>query len=193
MWGFRTADYVKLPNMKSHGAAVACLFLLALFGFSAGRNVLGCGEKYFVTVDGTRYLRVNAPGDEAILIYNNPDSEVAKLFAGVAVDDTLRKTGFRPTIVTSKTDFDKALVRGGFGLIIAGIADAQALLSSSTGADLRGVLPVVYKATGAQIKQAKAQYPVVLKAPVKSEAFLDVIEDALAHRPKVPVKLARAH
>jgi hypothetical protein len=53
------------------------------------------------------------------------------------------------------------------------------------------LLPVVDAATRDQIKQIKAQYPVVLKATTsKSEPLLDVIFDAYSHRPKPKIQLA---
>jgi hypothetical protein len=47
------------------------------------------------------------------------------------------------------------------------------------------VLPVVYNATGTEIAQAKKDYQRVLKGPIKSQAFLEAIDDALALRDKL--------
>ena len=45
------------------------------------------------------------------------------------------------------------------------------------------VLPVVFNATKAELAAAKKQHPHALKGPVKSQALVDAIDDALADKP----------
>jgi hypothetical protein len=54
------------------------------------------------------------------------------------------------------------------------------------------VLPIIVNATVAEMKQAKKQYPVVLKAPTKSQTFLAVIDEALANQPKDQAKVSKS-
>ena len=89
--------------------------LLLLSGIVAGRGLLACGDKYFVTVQGTRYLLASMTSDSNILIYNRPGSEVTKLFAGIPVEKTLTKTGFLTTVVTNESDLKSELAKGGSG------------------------------------------------------------------------------
>lgn len=170
---------------------VGCALLL-LSSIFAGRGLLACGDKYFVTVQGTRYLLASMTSDSNILIYNRPGSEMSKLFASVPVEKTLTKTGFLTTVVTNESDLKSELAKGGWAIIMVGAADAEKMRSGMP-ADIRpAVLPVVDNATAVEIKQIKAQYPVVLKATTsKSEPLLGVIFDAYSHRPKPKVQLAR--
>jgi hypothetical protein len=98
------------------------------------------------------------------------------------VNATLTRVGYRPTLVGTASEFEAMLSRGGWDLVLVGMADAQAV--SRRLKDDAGVLPVVL--TSEDLKQTKKQYPVVLKGPTKSEAFLATIADALAARPKGP-------
>jgi hypothetical protein len=77
------------------------------------------------------------------------------------------------------------LSRGGWDLVLVGMADAQAV--SQRVKSYAVVLPVVL--TAEDLKQTRKQFPVVLKGPAKREAFLEVISDALASRPKPKAKV----
>jgi hypothetical protein len=157
--------------------------LVLLMGISSVNILLACGDKFLVSSRGTRYQQAPAVRKPAaILIYTNPASEVPKALASVPVDATLRSVGYRPTTVGTPAEFEKALSQGGWDLILVGLADAEAV--SKRVQSNAGVLPVVVNATAAEMKQTKKQYPVVLKAPTKSQTFLAVIDEALAYRPK---------
>ena len=140
--------------------------------------VLACGDKFLVASRGTRYQRAPvARGSASILIYDSPTSELSKGLAGIAVDATLRKVGYQPTIVETPDEFDRALARGGWNLVLVGNADAQAVAQRVKNL---GVLPVAYKPTHDQLKQAKKMFPVVLQGPTKSDDLVAAVDDALA-------------
>lgn len=169
-------------NMKAW-AILAGVVLLA--GLGSIDLLLGCGDKFLVSSRGTRYQRAPvAYGPAAILIYTNPASEVPRALASVSVAGTLSRAGYRPTLAENAAEFETMLSRGGWDLVLVGMADAQAV--SQRVKSSAGVLPVVL--TAADLKQTRKQYPVVLKGPTKSEAFLEVIADALASRPKPKAK-----
>jgi hypothetical protein len=76
------------------------LAAMLLAGIVPGSNVLGCGDKFLVFSRGTRYQRAPVSREpSAILIYLDPLSDVSRGLAGVPVDATLRKAGYRPTMV----------------------------------------------------------------------------------------------
>jgi hypothetical protein len=151
---------------------------------------LACGDKFLVSSRGTRYQRAPIPRDPAvILIYANPASEITKALAGVPVDATLRKAGYRPTMVESSADLDRALSHGGWDLVVAGLGDAQALNQRSK---TLGVLPVILNATSAELKETRKVFPVILRAPAKSQTLLDAVDDALASRAKSRQKAVKA-
>src|SRR6266852_4500631 len=151
--------------------------VLLLTGISSVNILLACGDKFLVSSRWTRYQQAPAVRKPAaILIYTNPASEVPKALAGVPVDATLRSVGYRPTIVGTPAEFEKALGQGGWDLILVGVADAEAV--SKRVHSNAGVLPVVVNATAAEMKQTRQQYPVVLNAPTKSRTFLAVVDEA---------------
>jgi hypothetical protein len=171
---------------------VGCGLLFLSIVLVAG-GLLACGDKYFVTIQGTRYLRSSVTSDSNILIYNSPKSEISRLFASVSVEKILTRTGFVTTVVTNEDDFQIELAKQGWAIVMVGAADAQRLQAQMTADGRKALLPVVYNATRDQLKQLKDdKFSVLLKATTsQSEPFLDVIFDAYGHRPKPKVELAR--
>lgn len=166
-----------------HKLLVAALLVLSV----AGTDLLACGDKFLVVSRGTRFQRaaiVRQPAN--ILVYANPSSTLPKALEKAEVDETLRKAGYRPTSVSDPRELDQALRKGGWDLVVADLADGTVVRGRLQGGGKAPmVLPVVYRATGSEIAQAKKDYPRVLKGPVKSQAFLEAIDDALALREKL--------
>jgi hypothetical protein len=172
---------------KALGAASLAL----LMGIGSVNILLACGDKFLVTSRGTRYQQAPAVRKPAaILIYTNPASEVTKALASVPVDATLRSVGYRPTVVGTPAEFEKALSQGGWDLILVGLADAEAARKRVQ--SNAGVVPVVVNATAAEMKQTRQQYPFVLSAPTKSRTFLAVVDEALAYRSKDQAKARKS-
>jgi hypothetical protein len=113
---------------------------------------------------------------------------LARGLAGVSVDDTLRKAGYQPTTVSSPADFESALTRGGWDLVILGLNDASVVAKRLSG-NAPMLLPVALNATDHELKQAKTEYPVILKGPAKKDSFLTAVDQALAHRTKKTASL----
>jgi hypothetical protein len=159
-------------------------FLMLLIGFTSTNLLFACGDKFLISSRGTRYQKAPIKREpHAILIWVNPASEVATGLQDVDVDETLRKVGYQPTSVATAAEFDSALIRGGWDLVIVGIADAQAL-TDRLHSNAPTLLPVALNATDSQMKQAKVQYDVVLRGHVKRAAFLSAVDEALARRSK---------
>ena len=152
--------------------------------------VLGCGDKFLVASRNTRYQRAPVSrGPASILIYESPASEISKGLAGIPVDATLRKVGYRPTIVETADEFDRALARGGWNLVLVGNADAEAVAQRVKNL---GVLPVAYKPTRDQLKQSRKLFPVVLQGPAKGDDLVAAVDDALASLNKLHQKSGKA-
>ena len=166
--------------MKTRFVAAA---LLLLAGIGSSQPLLACGEKFLMGSRGTRFQRA-APARRpaAILVYANPAMNVPKALANVPFDATLRKAGYRPTVVSSADAFDSALGRGGWDLVLVDVAESKAVSSRAQGVNAPVILPIMFKATGDELSAAKKQYRVVLKAPTKNQSFLDAVDDALAVR-----------
>ena len=162
--------------------------VLLLGVVAAGEPLFACGEKYRVGIRPTRFLRPPVARSAAsILIYANPG--LSKALAGVQVDQTLRKAGYKPTSVTSPTDFQAALGRGGWDLVLLDVSDSDAAIARSPVANAPVVLPVVFNASKAELAAAKKQHPHALKGPVKSQSLVDAIDDALADKPPTQSKI----
>jgi hypothetical protein len=155
--------------------------LLAAALTSARTGVIACGDKFLVVSRGTRFDRAAPLRDASILIYANPATALAKDFAQIPLESTLRKAGYSPTIVTDAQGLDRALAKGDWALVLMDAKDVQDVRSRMRGSAT--LLPVLHDPTSDAFKQAKKQYHHVLKSPAKSRVFLDAIDEALAAKP----------
>jgi len=162
--------------------------VLLLVGIGVTEPLLACGEKFLMRSRGTRFQRAAlARTSASILIYANPALNLPKALANVPVDATLRKAGYRPTTVTSQQEFDSAMGRGGWDLVLIDVAD-RSVINRAPNSSAPIVLPVVFNGTSAELAAVKKQYQHILKAPTKNQSFLDAIDDALALKPPTPGK-----
>jgi CheY-like chemotaxis protein len=167
---------------------VVTVLLLGMLG--AGEPLLACGEKFRMASRLTRFqqpprVRVAA----SILIYANPALNLPKALAGVPVDATLRKVGYRPTTVTNPKEFQTVLDRGGWDLVLLDVGDSSAAIARSPVANPPVVLPVAFNPSKAELAAAKKQHPHVLKGPVKSQSLVEAIDEALAEKPPTQSKI----
>jgi hypothetical protein len=162
--------------------------LLIATGAATGGDLLACGDKFLIVSRGTRFQRAALRTSASILVVADPASNLPKALANVPVDATLRKAGYTPTTVTNAADLEAALARGGWDLVLVDVAASQAITGRTRGAAAPMILPVVYNASGADLAQAKKQYPLVLKSPTKNQAFLDTIDEAIALKTKPQAK-----
>ncbi len=173
--------------MKLRAPALA---LLLISGTAICGDLLACGDKFLVVGRGTRFRRASIPrSPAAILVYANPASNLPVALANVPVEATLSKAGYRPTTVSSAEEFDRALRRGGWDLVLVDVAEGRDLNGRVPADNAPAVLPVVYNPTRMEWKQARRQYPAVLRSPTKTQAFLDTVDEALSlRRPKPGIK-----
>ena len=157
------------------------LIVLALWGLGASTDLFACGNKFLVASRGTRFGRVAVARQEAtILVYANPASTMPKAMGDVLVELVLLQAGYLPTRVTDPEELDQALRQGGWDLVLADLDDSAALRRRLQGDGEPMVLPVLYKPTRSDLAQAKKDYGRALKAPFKSQRFLEAIDDAVA-------------
>ena len=155
---------------------------------AAGEPLFACGEKYRVGTRLTRFLQPpRARPAASILIYANP--ALSKALAGAPVDQVLRKAGYKPTSVASPKEFQAALDRGGWDLVLLDVGDSGAAIARSPVANAPVVLPVIFNASKAELSAARKQHPHALKGPVKSQSLVDAIDDALAGKPPTQSKI----
>jgi CheY-like chemotaxis protein len=153
----------------------------------ASQGLLACGDKFLVASRGTRFQRADiARAPARILIYANPASALPKALEKAVVDSTLRKAGYRPTSVTDPGELEQALRQGGWDLVVTDLSDGTALRARLQGpGSAPMIVPVLHGATGTELALARKDYMRVIKGPIKSQAFLEAIDDALALREKL--------
>ena len=173
--------------MKTRLVALTVLLFCAT---GLGEPLLACGEKFRMSNRPTRLLRAPVARTPAsILIYANPALNLPRALAGVPVDDTLRRAGYRPTTVASSKEFQTALDRGGWDLVLLDVADSSAAIARSPAVNPPVVLPVVFNASKAELASAKKQHPHALKGPVKSQSLVEAIDDALSDKAQTQNKI----
>jgi hypothetical protein len=157
--------------------------LFVLTGIGPTTDLLACGDKFLVISRGTRYQRARIAGRQAaVLVYVNPGSSLGKALVNVPVDESLKKAGYRGASVANTADLGRAISQGGWDLVIADLADSPEVrgqLAQGTAAPM--VLPIAFNPTKATFAQAKKDYARVIKGPIKSQAFLDALDDAVAY------------
>jgi DNA-binding NtrC family response regulator len=172
--------------MKKRLLAVGVLVSCAAAG---GADLLACGDKFLVVSRGTRFQRAATARQPAnILVYANQASTLSTTLEKAKFDATLRKAGYRPTSVAGPNELEQALRQGGWDLVVADLADSTIVRGQLQGDRAPMVLPIVLNATGSEMAQAKKDYQRVLKGPIKSQALLEAIDDALALREKLRSK-----
>lgn len=158
--------------------------ILIAAGLFTSVDLSACGEKFLILSRGSRYQRASiARMSASILVYENPGSNITRALANVPVESVLRKAGYKPTVVSSVNEFESALSRGGWDLVVLDLAEGPRLISRMRG-NGPAVLPVAYNPSGSDLAAARKQFSRVLKSPAKSQAFLDAVDDAIAERLK---------
>jgi len=152
--------------------------LVLIYGLGSANLLSACGDKFVSVGRGTRLQQAPRGRQESILIYTNPASDVPTALARVSIEAALHGAGYRPKAVATEAEFERELSQGKWDLVLVGLTDAEAV--SKRGEKKFGILPVVLKATSAELKQTQKQYAVVLTKPSTNDAFVRVIYDALS-------------
>jgi len=162
------------------------LIVLALWGAGGVTDLLACGNKFLVPSRGTRFGQVAVARQEAaILVYANPKSTMEKAMGEVPVEMVLLQAGYLPTRVSDPEALDQALQQGDWDLVLADLDDSATLRWQLEGDDAPMIVPVLYEPTKSDMAQAKKDYGRAIKAPLKSQRFLETIDDAVAMRGQV--------
>ena len=164
--------------MKMKAFVVA---LLMLSGIGATTDLFACGAKFLMANRGTRFGRVAAARHPAaVLVYANPESTLPEALKKVKVEQVLGRAGYRPTTVSTPAELGQALSRGGWDLLVADLADGESLRGQLQGDDAPVFIPVMFKPSKDDFKQAEKDFGVVVKGPVKSQRFLETIDKVVA-------------
>lgn len=161
--------------MKCRLAIVATLLALG----HVAPDLLACGEKYVVPTRGTRF---NAPPpkrtDAAILLYADPASELSRTLTRLSFARTLQKVGYRVTEVSNDPQLAAAFSQR-WDLAVVDFSGLRVMASQGRNIPASTVLPVSYALTGSELKDARRQYPLIIKAPTRATTLLDAVDAAL--------------
>ena len=146
-------------------------------------DLLACGDKFLVPGRGARF-RDRAVNREAaaVLLYAPPGSGLNRTVQAQTVEASLRKAGYRPTLVTSETVFDSALHGRAWDVVVVDLADGPAIVRKLRATTAPHVLPVAYGASKAALNEARHQYRRVLDSPTKQRAIVHAVDDVVAER-----------
>ena len=155
------------------------VLVLVLLGLGAAGDVFSCGNKFLVASRGTRFGKVaGARQEAAILVYANPDSTMPQSMAKVPIETVLVEAGYQPTIVADPDEFNRALSQGNWDLVLADLTDSDAV-RQRLGDEAPTLVPILYEPTKSDVQMAKQEYESVIKAPVKSQRFLESVDEAV--------------
>jgi len=146
-------------------------------------HLLACGDKFLVAGRGARFRdrTVNREA-AAVLLYAPPGSGLNRTVQAQTVEASLRKAGYRPTLVTSETVFDSALHGRAWDVVVVDLADGPAIVRKLRATTAPHVLPVAYGASKAALNEARHQYRRVLDSPTKQRAIVHAVDDVVAER-----------
>jgi hypothetical protein len=156
--------------------------LVLLVTGPAASVLSACGDKFLVPGRGLRLeLTPLARGKASVLLYSNPATPLPATLARLSVDPTLRKAGYRPTIVETADSFDSAMRQGQWDVVLLDLSDGPAL-GDRMPDDAISVLAIAQNPTGQAFTIAKKRYATVLKSPTRSQAFVDALDRLVAAR-----------
>jgi len=154
------------------------LALLLLAAAGSDRRLVACGDKYLSVGFGTRFERTPADRNAAtVLVVAEPGSYLEGTVKALDVDASMKKDGYRPRYASSPAAVDAALQGRPPQVIVCEVRQCQDL-SRRTKGESR-IVPVMYRPTRDELKQARRTFETVIDTPKKGYAFVDTVDEAL--------------
>lgn len=155
--------------------------IVATLGFQIPSNASACGDKFLVkhgTLAKARCMAGLKTG--SILIYRNPASEAAGKALGKDLERTLVNSGNTVVVVENNDDFESALTKKDFDIVLLDFAAAQgAERSLRTAGKKAKIVPVVEKDNEANIRSAKEHFGSVIKDADRTSTKTLIINEVL--------------
>lgn len=162
----------------------SALILVALAAWCAEPALLACGDKFLVAGRGARFKRGKSHS-LAVLIYAPPASSLGASGRTASFDKTLRRAGYHPSVAASPEELGKAFGTAAPGLVLADIRDAGDVGKlAPEGASAPAFIPVLARASGSDLAEARKTWGVALKADASGDSLLDAVEEAVERRAK---------
>jgi hypothetical protein len=163
---------------------------LGLVGGAAAKS-LACGDKFLVPGRGTRFRAKIDRESATVLLYARPGSPLDETLRVRSVAEGLRKAGYRPTRVNAGEGPGRAVPDGPWDVVVAELGDVAEVLAGLRSATAPLALPVAYDVARATLDEARRHYRRVLKAPSRTQAFLDAIDELVSARARARARSAR--
>jgi len=160
--------------------------LVLLAGLAgAGSSALACGDKFIIVGRCVDYLRTHSaehPGHVLILWSSN--SKAAAAIRDVELQDFLQQAGHRVNVMEESESTPAGIKSGAYDVVLVDAADADRVRLDLMGTPTR-VLPVMYRATNAEVDQVRQNYRCALnvrRAPIKRSQLLVALDDAMRRK-----------
>src|SRR5262245_26893714 len=159
------------------------LVLVAAGTLAAGPELNACGDKS-LSAGGIRMQRaIAARYPASVLAYVPSNSPVSAAARELKLPETLRQVGHRYREVASLDELRASVETGQFNILIADLGDVGDLESKlGPSSELVVLVPVAYKLTKAETREASKHRRFVISAPGKAVEYLTTIAEAVHSR-----------
>lgn len=176
-------DRKRIFTMKKTAIASAAVSLCLLLSATA---VLACGDKLLYL---SRIYRHHGIANSTVAVFARPNSLLENA-AALNLAKTFHEEGYHLLLVNSDRDLTMALQSGAADVVIADIADVDAIRQRAVEAKVP-IIPVMGKGDVRSKVEAR-QYVATIKSPVKPDKFLDALDKAFDSR-EMRQSRTRAH
>lgn len=154
-----------------------------------GPDLNACGDKSLSPGGIRRQRALAAQYPASVLAYAPSSSSVASAARELKLPETLRFIGHRYQEVTTLADLRTAIETGRYNIVLADFGAAGAVERELGPSSARVVfVPVAYKPTKAEAREAARQQRFLIKAPSRAVEYLATIAEAVAFRSAGPRK-----
>jgi len=164
------------------------LFLLLASGTFAlaGSLANACGDKFLIVGRCVSYQRLHrAPHPGSLLLVWSANSREGFAVRDPDLVQILAEAGHQVAVLEDPARLEKAMASEHFDLILVDIADADQIERTfSEGSGKATVVPVMSRATKAELTEAKQQHKYVLSTPSKRSRILAAVDGAMTRKPK---------
>ena len=161
---------------------------LVAIALSSGTAALACGDKLLAIGRGVRFQRAYAERQANLVIYSNGVQNGATL-SSATLQTTLKRAGHKLQIVQDGSQLDEALKSGNVDVVLVNFADLGGITRLLQSAPSKPVIvPILFKASKAELAAAQREYKFALKAPADEFQFLTAIDEAMKLRVRTGAK-----
>jgi ABC-type amino acid transport substrate-binding protein len=155
----------------------------------SGNVGLACGDKLLVMGRGVRFQRAYAHHQANLVIYSS-GTQSGSILTNSKLQTTLKHAGHKLQMVEGASQLDEALKSGKVDVVLADFADVAGIARQLQSAPSKPVvLPVLGKASKAELAAAQREYKFALKASDDEIRYLTAIDEAMKLRLRTIAKL----